>query len=141
MCPRSLQSTQFWTDLAKDLEDPEFRREDAASQFASPLIDLLMNALDEAREAARLSEAGLAGAIGAEPAIVRRLSWSGHGNLAFGKFAEVAAALGMRVTLDSLPPSEREQVTAPLLEGRSAELRGLARQVTSMRRGGAAVPA
>jgi transcriptional regulator with XRE-family HTH domain len=130
----STQPTQFWKDLAKDLEDPDFLREYVRESVRIATIDQLVNALDEAREAAGLSKAELARAIGAEPAVVRRLFSSGHVNPTLGTLAEVAAALGMRVTLEPLPAADRKQVTTPLLEGRTADTGALARHVSSMRR-------
>jgi transcriptional regulator with XRE-family HTH domain len=130
----STQPTQFWKDLAKDLKDPDFLREYVRESVRIATIDQLVNALDEAREAAGLSKAELARAIGAEPAVVRRLFSSGHVNPTLGTLAEVAAALGMRVTLEPLPAADRKQVTTPLLEGRTADTGALARHVSSMRR-------
>lgn len=123
----------FWDDLAQDLEDPEFLREYVRESIRIATIDQLVNALDEAREAAHLTKAELARAISAEPAVVRRLFSASHVNPTLGTLAEVAAALGMRVTLEPLPAKEREQVTKPLLEGRSADPKALARYVTAMR--------
>ena len=123
----------FWDDLAQDLQDPEFLRDYVRESIRIATIDQLVNALDEAREAAHLSKAELARAISAEPAVVRRLFSAGHVNPTLGTLAEVAAALGMRVTLEPLPPEERKQVTQPLLEGRSADPKALAKHVTAMR--------
>ncbi len=123
----------FWDDLTQDLQDPEFLRDYVRESIRIATIDQLVNALDEAREAAHLSKAELARAIGAEPAVVRRLFSAGHVNPTLGTLAEVAAALGMRVTLEALPAEERARVTQPLLEGRSADPKALAEHVTAMR--------
>lgn len=123
----------FWDDLAEDLEDPELLREYVRESVRIATIDQLVNALDQAREAAHLSKAELARAISSEPAVVRRLFSAGHVNPTLGTLAELAAALGMRVTLEPLAPEERKQVTKPLLEGSSADLRALAKHVTAMR--------
>lgn len=124
----------FWDDLARDLEDPEFLREYVRESIRIATIDQLVNALDAAREAAGLSKAELARAISAEPAVVRRLFSAGHVNPTLGTLAEVAAALGMRITLEPLSAEERKQVTQPLLEGRSADPKALAEHVTALRR-------
>jgi DNA-binding phage protein len=129
----SAKQGQFWNDLARDLEDPEFLREYVRESVRIATIDQLVNALDDARVAAALSKAELARAISAEPAVVRRLFSARHINPTLGTLAEVAAALGMRVTLEPLRPTERKQVTQPLLEGRSADTKALARHVTAMR--------
>ncbi len=129
----SAKPNEFWEDLARDLEDPEFLREYVRESVRIATIDQLVNALDEAREVAGLSKAELARAISAEPAVIRRLFSSGHVNPTLGTLAEVAAALGMRVALEPLPPAERNQVTKPLLEGRAADTRALAKHVAGMR--------
>lgn len=129
----------FWEDLAKDLEDPEFLREYVRESVRIATIDRLVNDLDEAREAAGLSKAELARAISAQPSVVRRLFSSTHASPTVGTLAEVAAALGMELILKPLPVAERKQVTQPLLEGRSADTRALAKHVSSMRQRAAAL--
>jgi transcriptional regulator with XRE-family HTH domain len=124
----------FWDDLAKDLEDPDFLREYVVESVRIATIDAVVSGLDEARDAAGLSKAGLARAIGAEPAVIRRIFANGHVNPTLGTLAEVAAALGMRVALEPLPKVEREQVTDPLLEGRTAQPKVLASYLSEMRR-------
>lgn len=124
----------FWDDLARDLEDPEFLREYVVESVRIATIDRLVNELDAARLAAGLSKAALARAISSEPAVVRRLFSAGHVNPTLGTLAEVAAALGMRVTLEPLPDSEREHVTDPLLAGRAADIRALAVHLDGLRR-------
>ncbi len=126
-------SSAFWDDLARDLEDPEFLRDYVVESMRIATIDRLVNALDEAREAAGLSKAELARAIGAEPAAIRRLFASGHSNPTLGTLAEVASALGLQVTLTPLPAGERRRVTQALLEGRAADLRALAEHLAGVR--------
>lgn len=126
--------TTFWEDLAEDLWDPEFLRQYVRESVRIATIDELVNALDEAREAAGLSKAGLARAIGADPAVVRRLFSATHVNPTLGTLAEVAAALGMRVTLQPLLPQEREQVTQALLEGGAVDPEVLAEYMAAKRR-------
>jgi transcriptional regulator with XRE-family HTH domain len=123
----------FWEDLARNLEDPEFLREYVVESMRIATVDAVVNALDEAREAAGLSKAELARAIQVEPATVRRLFASDTANPTLGTLAEVAAALGMRVTLEPLADEERSQVTEPLLEGRTADPVALARHLDGMR--------
>jgi DNA-binding phage protein len=127
------EHSAFWDDLAEDLQDPEFLRQYVVESIRIATIDRIVNALDEAREAAALSKAALARAISAEPAVVRRLFSAGHVNPTLGTLAEVAAALGMRITLEPLPPTEREAITAPLLEGRAADTRSLAEHLSALR--------
>ncbi|MFI0900797.1 XRE family transcriptional regulator [Streptomyces sp. NPDC020983] len=125
----------FWDDLAEDLQDPEFLRHYVVESMRIATIDRIVNALDEARDAADLSKAALARAISAEPAVVRRLFSAGHVNPTLGTLAEVATALGMRITLEPLPAAERKAVTDPLLEGRAADTQALAKHLSGLRSG------
>jgi DNA-binding phage protein len=131
----------FWDDLARDLEDPEFLREYIAESMRIATVDAIVNALDDAREAAGLSKAELARAIQAEPATIRRLFSSHKTNPTLGTLAEVAAALGLRITVEPLANDERAQVTAPLLEGRVADPKELAKHLQTLRARKAKVPA
>ena len=123
----------FWDDLARDLQDPEFLREYVVESVRIATIDSVVNALDDAREAAGLSKAELARAISAEPAVIRRLFSATGVNPTLGTLAEVAAALGMRVTLEPLPAPERKSLTEPLLEGRAADTKQLAKHLSKLR--------
>ena len=108
----------FWDDLAADLDDPDFVREYITESVRIATIDAIVNALDEARTAAGLSKADLARAIGVEPATVRRLFSAAGANPTLGTLAEVAAALGLRITVEPLRHSDVEAVTTPLRTGR-----------------------
>ncbi|MFC5668191.1 helix-turn-helix domain-containing protein [Kitasatospora misakiensis] len=123
----------FWDDLVQDLQDPEFLREYVVESMRIATIDRIVNELDEARKAADLSKAALARAISAEPAGIRRLFSAGHVNPTLGTLAEVAAALGMRITLEPLPEAEQTSITAPLLEGQVADTQMLAKHLAAMR--------
>jgi transcriptional regulator with XRE-family HTH domain len=109
----------FWKDLATDLEDPDFLREYVRESVRIATVDAIMNALDRARLAEGLSKADLARAIGAEPAVVRRLFAAGNTNPnpTLGTLVDVAAALGLRIKVEPLPGEEREAVTDPLRSG------------------------
>jgi len=130
---KTTQHSQFWDDLAEDLKDPEFLRDYVRESVRIATIDKLVNELDQAREAAKLSKAELARAISSQPAVIRRLFSSGNVNPTLGTLAEVAAALGMRITLEPLTVSEQKNVTKPLLAGRTADPRALAEHVSKMR--------
>ncbi|NEE03708.1 helix-turn-helix domain-containing transcriptional regulator [Phytoactinopolyspora halotolerans] len=121
------EHSAFWDDLERDLEDPEFLREYVTSSVRIATIDTIVNALDAARHDAGLSKAALARAVGIEPAAVRRLFSSSSRNPTLGTLAEVAAALGLRVTLEPLSDGERETITKPLRTGH----KGQPRQVVS----------
>jgi DNA-binding phage protein len=127
------ERSAFWDDLAEDLRDPEFLRQYVIESVRIATVDRIVNTLDEARAAAGLSKAALARAISAEPAVVRRLFSAVHVNPTLGTLAEVAAALGMRITLEPLPAAEHNAVTTPLLEGRAANTEALAEHLTALR--------
>jgi transcriptional regulator with XRE-family HTH domain len=125
--------SQFWDDLAEDLKDPEFLREYVRESMRIATMDQLVNALDDAREAAGITKADLARAINAEPAVIRRFFSAEHTNPTLGRLTEVAAVLGMRVTLEPLPPAEQKKVTKPLLEGRAADTKAVAKHASGLR--------
>jgi transcriptional regulator with XRE-family HTH domain len=131
----------FWDDLARDLEDPEFLREYVVESMRIATIDSVVNAIDDAREAAGLSKAELARAIQKEPATIRRLLSSDNSNPTLGTLAEVAAALGLRITVEPISKAERDQITEPLLQGRTADPKNLARHLDKLRTPKAKVPA
>ncbi|MCU1546621.1 MAG: family transcriptional regulator [Homoserinimonas sp.] len=108
----------FWEDLRADLKDPEFLRAYIAQWTRITTIDAIINKLDDAREGAHLSKAALARAINAEPSTLRRIFAPGsRPNPTIGTVAEMAAALGMRLTLEPLPEADFEVTTKSLLSG------------------------
>jgi transcriptional regulator with XRE-family HTH domain len=131
----------FWKDLTDDLEDPEFLREYVRESVRIATVDTIMNVLDDARLAEGLSKAELARAIGAEPAAVRRLFAAGNSspNPTLGTLVDVAAALGLRITLEPLPDEERQAVTEPLRTGKVAK--GAIERLTALRRSSGHGPA
>lgn len=126
--------TAFWDDLARDLVDPEFLREYVVESMRIATIDAVVNAIDDAREAAGLSKAELARSIQKEPATIRRLFSSDNSNPTLGTLAEVAAAVGLRITVEPISEAERQQITTPLLEGRVVDSRKLAEHLDTLRR-------
>jgi DNA-binding phage protein len=125
-------ASQFWDDLAGDLEDPEFLREYVVESVRVATIDRIMNTLLDALDAAGMTKAALARAIHQQPAAIRRLFSRGHVNPTLGTLAEVAAALGLRITVEPLPDDERAKITDPLLEGRSADPKALAAHLSGL---------
>ncbi|MBC6468622.1 helix-turn-helix domain-containing protein [Actinomadura alba] len=113
----------FWSDLAADLEDPEFLRDYVRESVRIATVDSIINALDDARISEGMSKAELARAIGAEPAVVRRLFAAGNStpNPTLGTLVDLAAAVGLRIRVEPLPDEERQAVTEPLRTGRVAE--------------------
>ena len=128
-----MESRTYWEDLERDLADPDFLREFVIESVRIATIDEVVNALDDARIAAGLSKAEVARVLQVEPATVRRLFSSQRANPTLGTLAEVATVLGLRVTLEPLPASERQVVTASLWERRTRNPRRLARELRRMR--------
>lgn len=128
----------FWEDLREDLKDPEFLRSYVTNWVKISTTDAIINALDDARENAHLSKAALARSINAEPSTLRRIFASGvnRPNPTIGTVAEMAAALGMRLTLEPLADAERESTTRPLLDGEVEDVDALVERL-----GGATVAA
>ena len=95
------KDSMYWADLAEDLKDPEFLRQFVLESIRIDTIDSIVNQLEDARATAGLTKADLARAIAAEPATVRRLlSQASRSNPTLGTLAELAAALGYRVSLE-----------------------------------------
>ncbi|MGW4521118.1 helix-turn-helix domain-containing protein [Amycolatopsis sp. NPDC004378] len=113
--------SRFWDDLVEDLRDPELLRAYIVESVRIETIDRLINMLDQAREADDLSKAELARSISETPSVVRRLLSAGQRNPTIGTLAEVAAALGMKITLEPLDADEQACVTAPLRMGVAQE--------------------
>ncbi|QZA09010.1 helix-turn-helix transcriptional regulator [Mycolicibacter heraklionensis] len=108
-------SETFNTLLAERLADPEFARSYAAETARIAAIDAVVNQLDDAREASNLTKARLARAIGSHPSVVRRLLSAQTVNPTLATVAELAAALGLKVTLTPMSAEERERITKPML--------------------------
>jgi len=92
----------FWKDLAQDLQDPEFLREYIAESNRIATIDYIVNALDAAREELGMSKSELARMIKVQPATIRRLFTAKHPNPTLATISEVAAAVGMRITVEPI---------------------------------------
>lgn len=96
----------------------------------------MINSLDEAREAENLTKADVARALHAEPATIRRLFSSTSGNPTLGTLAEVAAVVGMRITVEPMAKAERSFVTAPLRSSWKAKVtRSVSRKLHALRSG------
>lgn len=108
-------SETFNALLAKKLEEPEFARHYAADSARIAAIDAVVNQLDDARAASNLTKAQLAQAIGAEPSVVRRLLSARTVNPTLATVAELAAVLGLKVTLTRMSAEERRRITEPML--------------------------
>ena len=103
----------FWDDLTDDLKDPAYKREFLRQSLRIQTIDNLINELDVAREGLEMSKADVARAIGAEPAAVRRV-FSAQGNPTLGTLSDIAAAVGMMISLTPLSAATAKVVTSVL---------------------------
>ncbi|MBD0022145.1 helix-turn-helix domain-containing protein [Gordonia pseudamarae] len=104
----------FNTLLELEARDPEFARAYAAETARIEAVDSIISALDEARGGEKLSKAALARAIGSDASTVRRLLSSESVNPTLSTVAEVAAALGMKVTLTPMSEDEKARITEPM---------------------------
>jgi ribosome-binding protein aMBF1 (putative translation factor) len=107
-------SETFNALLAEKLEEPEFARHYAAESARIAAIDAVVNQLDDAREASKLSKAQLARAIGSDPSVVRRLLSAQTVNPTLATVAELAAVLGLKITLTRMSAQERKRITEPM---------------------------
>ncbi len=133
VCTMQNSRNTFWEDLARDLEDPDFLKEYVTQTARIATVDRVVNELDDHREAQGFSKADLARAIQVEPAALRRLFSSGQANPTLGTLAEVAGALGLRITLEPLPAAERRVITAPLTGDGPRNTATLAKDLVAMR--------
>ncbi len=109
-----IRKNAFWDDLAAELEDPEQLRLFLLESIRISTLDSLVNQLDAVRSKGGISKAEVARKLGAEPANIRRLFSRGNDNPTLSTLTEVAAALGMRISLEQLPEKEREEIATVL---------------------------
>ncbi len=89
------------------MKDSRFAAEYRNARAEIDATDVLIRALDQAREASGLSKAELARRIDAKPAMVRRLLTAPRGNPTVGTVLKVASALGYHLEL--APGSSRRR--------------------------------
>ena len=106
----------FWDDHGRNMDDPEYRHHFVLQSARVTAIDELVNRLDELRAAEGMSKAELARAIERDPASVRRLLTAQQINPTLSMVADLAAALGYRLSLEPLDDAARAEVTNPLRE-------------------------
>lgn len=107
----------FWEDHERDLSDPEYAREFAAESARIAALDALVNAFEAARKAEGLTKADLARATGITGSAVRRLLTAANPNPTLGTVVEIAAALGLKLSVEPMAADERRVVTEPMLRG------------------------
>ncbi len=91
--------TAFDKYFDERMKDEEFALEYAAASAEIDTIDRLIVALDEAREAKKLSKADLAHMIGSKPEIVRRMFTVESPNPTFSTILNLANALDLDLRL------------------------------------------
>lgn len=104
----------FWDDLTENLKDPGFRHQYILESERIATIDRIVNELDDIREQQGLTKADLARAISRQPEAMRRLLTAGTVNPELGFVAEIAAALGYRLSLEPMNADERKEISEPL---------------------------
>ncbi|HEV7384426.1 MAG TPA: helix-turn-helix transcriptional regulator [Phenylobacterium sp.] len=128
-----MKSSAFWNDLEEDLRDPEFLRAYVVESVRIATIDAIINDLEQARAAAHISKAALARSAGMDSAAVRRLLSALVVNPTLGTVAEIAAPLGLRLTLEPIPEAEQIHVTTPLISGQVADIAALRAHLAQLR--------
>ncbi|WP_305787629.1 helix-turn-helix domain-containing protein [Symbioplanes lichenis] len=104
----------FWDDLGEDLADPFLRRTYAVESVRQATVSRIVAQLEEARRAAGLSKAALARAVDTNPDALRRLLTAGNVNPTLSTVAEIAAVLGLQLTLTPLAEEDRALLTPPI---------------------------
>lgn len=123
----------FWDDLERKLENPEFLRAYVIESIRISTVDAILGQLDDVREEIGITKAELARSIGAEPASLRRLFASNAANPTLGTLADMAAALGLRLSLEPMSVGERKQISKSLLEGRTSDAKKLVKNLERVR--------
>lgn len=121
--------SSFREDLEGKLENPVFLRAYVIESIRISTVDAILGQLDEAREEIGITKAELARAIGAEPASLRRLFASNAVNPTLGTLADMAAVLGLRVSLEPMLLGERKQISKTLLAGHTFDAKKLVKNL------------
>lgn len=111
----------FREDVRADLDDPGYRRASVLARHRIATIDAVVNELDERRDSCGLSKADLGRRAGMNSAAVRRLFTNAAANPTLGTLADLATALGLRVTLVPLPVADAREAEDVLATEPSAE--------------------
>jgi DNA-binding phage protein len=98
--------------LAERLKDPEFREDYERSRLEIAIVDDLVNNLEALRDDQGMTKAGLARAIGKNPAAIRRLL-TASGNPELKTFVALANALDADVVVVPRRQQARRVVSSP----------------------------
>lgn len=115
--PGKSGASEFWDDFDAGMRDSEFREEFLRQHARTLTLDRIVNALEERREYLGVSKADLARHLQGSPPAVRRLLTATNPNPTLATLVDVAAALGLRLTLEAIPPKEAKEspaVVAPV---------------------------
>jgi DNA-binding phage protein len=123
--PKKSATSEFWQDFESGMEDPEFRDEFLRQHARTLTVDRIVNALEEQRESRGVSKADLARHLQGSPPAVRRLLTATNPNPTLATLVDVAGALGLRLTLEPIPPGELAD--APAVVAQSEVQRRVAR--------------
>ena len=122
--PRKSGASEFSDDFDAGMRDPEFREEFLRQHARALTLDRIVNALEERRECLGVSKADLARHLQGSPPAVRRLLTATNPNPTLATLVDVAAALGLRLTLEPIPPKEAKEspaaVASPQAQRRNA---------------------
>lgn len=110
--PRKSEASEFWDDFDAGMRDPEFQDEFLRQHARTLTLDRIVNALEERRESLGVSKADLARHLQGSPPAVRRLLTATNSNPTLATLVDVAAALGLRLTLEPIPPKEAKKSPA-----------------------------
>ena len=99
--PPSTRKQQSIADLRDEiLADPQGRSDYVSTVREIEMVDTLVRTLDARRIDLGISKAELSRRIAREPSTVRRLFTAGGANPEIAFLAEIAEAVGMRITLE-----------------------------------------
>lgn len=99
--PSSTRKQQSIADLRDEiLADPQGRSDYVGTVREIEMVDTLVRTLDARRIELGISKAELSRRIAREPSTVRRLFTAGGANPEIAFLAEIAEAVGMRITLE-----------------------------------------
>ena len=99
--PPSTRKQQSIADLRDEvLADPQGRSDYVSTVREIEMVDTLIRSLDARRIELGISKAELSRRIAREPSTVRRLFIAGGANPEIAFLAEIAEAVGMRITLE-----------------------------------------
>ena len=109
-----MATSSFWTEHNEDLHDPAYALAFAKESQRIAAVDRIMNRLDAARIATGIPKTQLARLVGMGDAALRRLfSRREAANPTIATVEAVANELGLRLTLEPIPPGDARAAAQP----------------------------